>query len=375
MYSSVLKTFLLITFIFYSCLLTAAEQAASDEEESSEESTLTSSPVLYVQPLKIAQMLLRDLKRFVPDHQISTLTTETGNEFISLVKPQTSGIPRGIAFIVPDINQSTLQQAANSALFNQLSDYGWHSMILTMPHSEDLISANEDQTDTPTSTVPDSSNNSAASEPNGNTPASGKSEGESLEVEEEDGASESEEGSDDDAIEQKNNSLYQQLQIELPATFVEPEQMPNIISTELNSAIGNAISQRVSAAIQAAQSEPGFYLMICQGKSCVWLTDAINNGELPKPDALVMLSAHFPELERNRAFAENMAQTDFPTLDLYLSRDNRWVNNAIDWRRKMAKRHFKTEYRQRQINSIVSYAEQGPRVLKELLGFIRAVGM
>jgi hypothetical protein len=351
MYSNVFKIILLITFILNSSLTFGAASEREDEPVDSEGPIET--PLVYAEPLKMAKMLFSDIQRYMPEYEFSTLKSQNNNDFIVLTKPQTSGLPRGIAYIIPDVNQSILRQAATNAVYNELSNAGWHSMLLTMPYFDEY-SAELSQVDS------EPTEPSAAQETNSEAPES-----ETAGVEE----------LNDEQVETQNNALYNQLATDLPAQFSEKGQQP-IRTPELYSDVVKAeLTARIKSAITASADQPGFYLMICQGKSCVWLVESIVEGEVTRPDALIMLSAHFPEQKKNREFATTLAKTDFPTLDLYLSEDNHWVESVIEWRKKMSRRHFKTEYRQRKLFSSVNYQSQQQRVIKEIKGFLHAVGM
>ena len=91
----------------------------------------------YEQPLPINKALLQnlDIEYFVKDKEIRTLATEE-YEFISLLKEDSTGFPKGIAFIVPDVEQSIGHQAAVSAVYDELTNIGWTNMLITMPSPE-----------------------------------------------------------------------------------------------------------------------------------------------------------------------------------------------------------------------------------------------
>ena len=105
------------------------------------------------------------------------------------------------------------------------------------------------------------------------------------------------------------------------------------------------------------------------------MVNLIAEQKLPRPDALVMLSAHNLGTKPNRDFAELLSMSDYPVLDLSQAWDNRWVTANKPWRAKMARKNFKTDYRQRTLNSYYDYHGQQRRVIKEILGFLYSVGM
>lgn len=280
----------------------------------------------YEQPLPINKSYLEslDIQHFVKDKEIKTLKTDDV-EFLSLLKEDSTGFPKGIAFIVPDIEQSIGRQAALSAVYDQMTDIGWTNMLITMP-SQEIV----------------------AQEVN---------------------------------LWQLQNDLIVQAQ----TAEAEPIADQNLTlksfatddkySADYLKNMEQTIAARMQAAMTAAQNYPGFYLYICQGKSCTWLTSLISQEKITAPDALVMLSAHIPQRNLTDDFNYQVSQAEFPVLDLYRDQDTSWVTNYITDRRKLARRSFKTNYRQRKLHYGIDYHSQTRRTVKEIYGFLTAVGM
>ena len=280
----------------------------------------------YEQPLPIsrAQLQSMDIQYFLRDKEIKTLQTEE-YEFISLLKEESTGFPKGIAFIVPDVDQSIGHQAAVSAVYDQLTEIGWTNMLITMPSQEivapdvNLWQAQRDliiQAQTP----------------------------------------------DSEPIPDQN--------VQFKSFYSE-----DAYSTQYIESMELSIEERMKAAMEVAQQYPGFYLYICQGKSCTWLIDLIAQERIDKPDALVMLSAHIPQQNLTDSFNMQVSEAEFPVLDLYRDFDNNWVTKHVGDRRKLARKSFKTNYRQRKLYYGIDYNSQKKRTFKEIYGFLTAVGM
>ena len=88
-----------------------------------------------------------------------------------------------------------------------------------------------------------------------------------------------------------------------------------------------------------------------------------------------MLSAHIPQQNLTDSFNMQVSKTEFPVLDLYRDQDSSWVVNHIKDRRKLARKSFKTNYRQRKLYYGMDYTSQRERAVKEIYGFLTAVGM
>ena len=295
-------------------------------------------------PVAKEEWLTQDLQRYLPDHQIQTLQA-SDQPFITLLKEQTTGIPRGVAFLVPDINQSILKQAALSNLYQSLNDHGWTSLLLTTPNYQDIQQTalineiGEQQTISAESTSTESDNATSANE----SPS-------------------------DDTTQDSTTSN--------PKDFYNKTyQQPMALNQDELTPLKQSLENRINATVEFAGQFPGFYLMVCEGKVCPMMVALIAEQKLPRPDALIMLSAYSLGTKANRDFATQLSITDYPILDLSQTWDNRWIEAHKPWRAKMARKNFKTDYRQRTLNSYYDYHGQQRRVIKEILGFLYSVGM
>ncbi|NVK23463.1 MAG: DUF3530 family protein [Gammaproteobacteria bacterium] len=268
-------------------------------------------------PISKTYFQMLDIQHFVKDKEIKILNTGE-QDFLALVKEQTTGFSRGIAFIIPDINQPVAKQAAVNATYDQLNDYGWTSILLTMPSQESI-------------------------EPPINL----------LEVQAE-----------------LAKNPEQETNLDIKAFH-----QSDVYSEQFIENIEEKIEQRLNSAMELAKQHAGFYLFICEGKSCAWLTSLLQQERVTTPDALVMLGAHIPQADLNQALAMRVSKTEFPVLELYQDYDSSWVTNHVTTRRKLARKEFKTNYRQRKVPSHFGYLSRQQRTVKEIYGFLVASGM
>lgn len=285
-----------------------------------------------------------DIRHFIPDQQIQFLEANE-EEFIALFKEQTTGLTKGTAIIVPDLAQPIYQQAAISGLYDKLNHYGWNSLLLTMPDElSDILAENKDGND-------DTANDETSENAN-------------VAI----GTMEPENDLTDNT--ESNTKADVNPNWDLKSYYVEPAYTQDGFDK-----ITANIKQRLEAARNFAANYPGYFMVICQGKSCAWLMSLFHNNELFQPDVLIMLSAFMPQKDYNQAFAEQLAASDFPVLDLYQQHDNSWVLSNIPLRKSLARKLYKVGYRQRQLFSGFNYYGQQSRTLKEIYGFITASGM
>lgn len=302
----------------------------------------------YVLPISKARQHAEDIRHFIPDRQIKFLNAGD-KEFIALFKEQTAGLTKGTAIIVPDIEQPIHKQAAISGLYDKLTNYGWNSLLLTMPDDLSQIIDKEDSAKDP-ATDDNATDNvevgTVDEEPA--TDEQPKSDAEST----------------TETAEQTNPNL------QLKSFYIDP-----IFSPEGSKKISTEIQLRLDAAWQLASGSPGYYLVICQGKSCAWITEIIANNRQFMPDALIMISAFMPQQDANQQLAERVANSDYAILDLYQDADNSWVLANVNIRKILSRKQFKVEYRQRKLHVGTNYYGQQSRILKEIYGFLSSVGM
>jgi hypothetical protein len=301
----------------------------------------------HTPPIDLSELQAIDIKHYVQDREINVLTLDK-SEYLTLMKEETTGFPRGIAFIVPEINQSIIQQPAIKMLYDNLTEYGWRSLLLTMPNIEQTNGSFNNVQKTDNQSASSASENDQQQEANSslqsNTGSNSSSENDSETVRE-------------------------------PNLRLKAYHQDDIFSSKTNAEIEEQILKRVESAWQYAEQFPGYFIFICQGKSCAWLTSLFQQQKLMQPDALIMLSAHMPQQDLNDQFAQQLSETEFPVLELFKQIDNRWVSSSIQYRRKLARKHYKTDYRQRKLNSHIAFGNNNMRTVKEIYGFLTAVGM
>lgn len=134
------------------------------------------------------------------------------------------------------------------------------------------------------------------------------------------------------------------------------------------------LKYRMERAAEHAQGSPGFFLVIAQGSSAAMLLKLYSDESLPLPDALVTLSAYFPDHELNTELASLMGRAGTPVLDLYSHYDNRWVTDTVMLRRQMAKKFFKLHYRQRELFGNSYLSDHNPLIWREVYGWLTSLG-
>lgn len=136
----------------------------------------------------------------------------------------------------------------------------------------------------------------------------------------------------------------------------------------------NQLMPMMKAVFDKAAGFPGIFVVVSEGNNAAILLDLFEQQQLPEPNAFVMLSAHQLTREDNIAFANNLAMSELPVLDLYLNKDNTWVHHFIKLRQQYAKKELKTYYRQQEFNTFNPgyYPEQ--ELARAIKGWLSSIG-
>lgn len=152
---------------------------------------------------------------------------------------------------------------------------------------------------------------------------------------------------------------------------------------EENETTLKAYQQKLTALIKTvmekATAYPGAIIVFAQGQHGALLMDLYQQGKNKVPNALILLSTFvdtntaFIDSE-NEKFAQNIAESEFPILDLHLKYDRLLVTSKIKQHLTKAKQAMKVYYRQRELNNYQTgnYPEQ--TLIIELNNWLSAIG-
>lgn len=135
------------------------------------------------------------------------------------------------------------------------------------------------------------------------------------------------------------------------------------------------LQQRLSAAIQLANEQPGMLVVIAQGNSAAVLNQLFADNQLEAPAAFIMLGAYLPDASLNEQLAQHLANHAVPTLDINHHYDNHFVSNTLVLRRKLVNKHLKAIYRQRTLQGAAYQDATQQWVAKEIYGWLTSMGL
>lgn len=165
--------------------------------------------------------------------------------------------------------------------------------------------------------------------------------------------------------------------------FDKPENYPSIAITdalrlEQNKEILDQYQQQLSAMMRTvmdqAKNYPGIFLVVAEGNHGALLADLYQQEKNELPNALILLSAYMLTDQDNQLFAQNVAQSELPVLDLFLKLDHPLALHNATKRRALAKQEFKTYYRQRQLNNYHTGYYPRDDLLIAINGWLKSIG-
>ena len=200
-------------------------------------------------------------------------------------------LPLGTAVLLTEHFPSSLTLAQGNALAQILSEKGWNVVIspFNLP-IKDAIDA-------------DTKNNSTVDSSAMNTP----------------------EQQTTTKIHPRSNQLAQYLDFEATSTQ---------LALQLN-ALNNYL-----------QGRQGYRMVIAQGMLAATYLSVTKDQETLHPDTFVAISPFWPDTSVNDLIIDNIAQAEFPLLDLSLEGFNDWTQDTLNRRKISAQNALKIHYRQ-----------------------------
>lgn len=130
----------------------------------------------------------------------------------------------------------------------------------------------------------------------------------------------------------------------------------------------------MNAVMEKAKDYPGIFVVVSKGSHANLLANLYSNGTLESPSAMVMLSGYMNTTADSLAFAKTLATSEFPVLDLFLSRDHQLASSDSKIRKAQATKEMKVYYRQTQLhnNQIGFYPEK--KLLRSINGWLKSIG-
>jgi hypothetical protein len=161
----------------------------------------------------------------------------------------------------------------------------------------------------------------------------------------------------------------------LALTVNEQKKENKVILKEYN----RKLTAMLNAVMNTAKEYPGIVLIIAQGNNAALLVDIYSKKNNQRPNALILLSSYRQSNHGlidsvNENFSKQLALSEMPVLDLYLTYDNALVLAKAPQRKLMATQEMKAYYRQRQLNNTVTGYYPETELLSQINGWLKAIG-
>lgn len=111
-------------------------------------------------------------------------------------------------------------------------------------------------------------------------------------------------------------------------------------------ATSTQLALQLNALNNYLQGRQGYRMVIAQGMLAATYLAVTKNQETLHPDTFVAISPFWPDTRVNDLIIDNIAQAEFPLLDLSLEGFNDWTQDTLDRRRISAQNALKIHYRQ-----------------------------
>ena len=134
------------------------------------------------------------------------------------------------------------------------------------------------------------------------------------------------------------------------------------------------LTEICQALMAKVANEPGVFIFVTEGNHAGLIFDVFNAQATANPHAIILLSAYRKTMVENETFAEKLAMSNIPVLDLYLKKDHLLVTESALMRKKQAEKELKVVYRQKQINNPLPSYYPEPSLLKEVQGWLKSIG-
>jgi hypothetical protein len=145
-------------------------------------------------------------------------------------------------------------------------------------------------------------------------------------------------------------------------------------NTKTLAAYQEGLTAIMTAVMKKAKDYPGIFVVVSQGSNAVLLANLYSTGKLESPSAMVMLSGYMNTAVDSLTFAKLLAKSEFPVLDLFLSREHQLASTDASIRKSQATKEMKVYYRQSRLynNQIGYYPEK--QLLRSINGWLKSIG-
>ncbi|MGJ8692492.1 MAG: DUF3530 family protein [Thalassotalea sp.] len=134
------------------------------------------------------------------------------------------------------------------------------------------------------------------------------------------------------------------------------------------------LSLIITALFDKVADMPGTFILVSEGNHASMLFDIFSDESMAQPNAIILLSAYSETPEADQAFAEALATSEIPVLDLYLNKGHSLVKQGIKLRAQLTDKELKIMYRQQQLKSYATSYYPKENLLIAVKGWLKYIG-
>ncbi|MDU0352702.1 DUF3530 family protein [Paraglaciecola aquimarina] len=270
-----------------------------------------------------------------------------GRQYFYVINEKTTPLTRGIAVLIADSGVSMLSQQGLAPLSHRLNTFGWTTILLSAPDTAFTAA------------------NMAAPAQEG-----------AAEIPQTEPTNPAPDDADTDAVTNTEADLASDDKLTDKRTIPPPHS--KTAESDIDAIIFEQHQQDLISLLKVAEGQvdayPGFYLVIGQGTSAAWLAKIFAEAKSKTPDALIAISAFWPDRTYNQLLPTLMSATSLPVLDIYSASDNEWVLSTANTRQTTATTALKLHYRQRQLLGSPRSQQKADYLAKEVHGWLSNMG-
>ncbi|MBD1390627.1 DUF3530 family protein [Neiella sp. HB171785] len=128
--------------------------------------------------------------------------------------------------------------------------------------------------------------------------------------------------------------------------LIEPPSWPDTQDSKFWLSYRLELVTRIKAALALTAGLKGRTMIVAEGLSAASTMKLFADGELPQPEALVLLSPYVPDVAQNQEIIGWFGQSQYPLLDFYTPFDNRWAQSTVQQRAVAARKQVRLDFRQ-----------------------------
>ena len=156
--------------------------------------------------------------------------------------------------------------------------------------------------------------------------------------------------------------------------LIEPPKWPDTSNSSFWNSYREELLIRINTAHKITGELRGRTLIIAEGLSAASVMKLFADGELPMPEALVVVSPYIPDLALNQEIVGWFGQSEYPLLDIYSQGENSYAASTVKARAIAAHKQVRLDFRQKQLALTTPNVASQTWLTRQIHGWIDHLG-